>query len=131
MLHATSSLDSSTEDLIHRTIGCCLEVHRELGPGLLEEIYQRAVAFELGSCGIPFEREKSFPVMYHGKRLYTHRLDLVVDGRLVLELKAIDRLHPVHQAQALSGLKVSKLRVALLINFNVAILKEGVKRIVL
>ncbi len=131
MLHVTSSLDSSTEHLVRRTIGCCIEVHRELGPGLVEEIYQRAVAFELESAGLPFEREKAFPVVYRGKRLYTHRLDLVVGGQIVLELKAIERLHQVHWAQAISELKVSKLRVALLINFNVAVLKDGLKRIVL
>ncbi len=131
MLHVTSPLDSATEDLIHRAIGCCIAVHRELGPGLVEEIYQRAVALELEAAGMTFERERSFPVVFRGKRLYTHRLDLVVDGRLVLELKAVDRLQPVHHAQALSGLKVAKLRVALLINFNEAVLKDGVKRIVL
>ena len=131
MLRVPSNLDPSVEELVHRTIGCCIAVHRELGPGLLEQIYQRAVGLELGAARIPFESEKRFPVVYRGRRLYTHRLDLVVDGRLVLELKAVDRFHPVHQAQALSGLRVSKLRVALLINFNVAILPEGIKRIVL
>ncbi len=131
MLRVLSKLDDSTEDLIHRVIGCCITVHRELGPGLLEPIYHRAVGIELEASGIPFEREKRFPVRYRGKPLYVHRLDLVVDNRLMLELKAVERLHPVHQSQVLSCLRVSKLKVCLLINFNVALLPDGNKRIVL
>lgn len=131
MLRVASKLDQELESLVHRTIGCCIAVHRELGLGLLEAIYQRAIAIELEGAGIPFEREKAFPVTYRGKRLYMHRLDLLVSSRLILELKAVDRLHPVHTAQTISGLRVSKLQVALLINFNVAILPEGIKRIVL
>ena len=131
MLRIPTRLDSSLEDLIHRTIGCCIEVHRGLGPGLLESIYQRAVGLELEAAAIPFEREKSFPVTYHGRRLYNHLVDLVVDQRLLLELKAVEQLHPVHDAQVLSYLRVSKLRVALLINFNVAILPHGIRRTVL
>jgi GxxExxY protein len=131
MLNVSSDLDPSTEDLIHRIIGCCITVHCELGPGLLEQIYHRAVGVELQHCGIPFEREKRFPVKYRDKALYLHRLDLVVDGRVMLELKAVERLHPVHRAQVLSCLRVSKLRACLLINFNVALLPEGIKRIVL
>ena len=131
MLHVSSVLDTSTEDLIHRIIGCCITVHCELGPGLLEQVYHRAVGVELQHCGIPFEREKRFPVRYRGKPLYIHRLDLVVEGKVMLELKAVERLHPVHQAQVLSCLRISKLEVCLLINFNVAILPQGIKRIVL
>jgi GxxExxY protein len=131
MLRLHSKLEPAVEDLIHRTIGCCIIIHRELGPGLIEKIYQRAVGFELDAAGIPFEDEKPFPVTYRGKRLYTHRLDLVVAGTLVLELKAIDRLHPIHLAQTISSLKVSQLQVGLLINFNVSILPDGIRRVVL
>ncbi len=131
MLRIASKLDPELEALVHRTIGCCIAVHRELGPGLVEAIYQRAVAIELQAAGIPFEREKGFPVTYRGKRLYLHRLDLLVGERLLLELKAVDRLHPVHTAQAISGLRVAEAQVALLVNFNVAILPDGIKRIVL
>jgi GxxExxY protein len=106
-------------------------VHRRLGPGLLETIYQRAVALELGAVGIPFEREKEYPVVYRDQRLYVHRLDFVVDNCVLLELKAVERLHPVHQAQALSCLRIAKLQAALLINFNVAVLPAGIKRLVL
>src|SRR5438309_1836735 len=131
MLQIQSKLDASLEDLVYRTIGCCIAVHRELGPGLLETIYQRAVAIELNAAGIPFERERPFPVTYRGKRLYLHRVDLVVSGQILLELKAVDRVHPVHRAQAISSLRVSKLQLALLVNFNVAVLPQGLSRIVL
>lgn len=131
MLRLQTRLDDEIEELVHRTIGCCIEVHKQLGPGLLETIYQRAVALELKTAGIPFEREKPFPVVYRGQRLYVHHLDFVVGGKVVLELKAVDRLHPVHEAQVLSCLRISKLRIALLINFNVAVLPDGVRRRVL
>ena len=98
---------------------------------MLETIYQRALAVELKSAGIRFEREKQYPVLYRGQRLYTHKVDLVVEESLLLELKAVERLHPVHDAQVLSSLRISKLRVALLINFNVAILPDGIRRRVL
>ncbi len=131
MLRIPSQLDDDLEALIHRVIGCCIDVHRKLGPGLLEIIYQRAVALELEAAGIRVEREKRCPVFYRGRRLYVHCLDLVVDERLLLELKAVAGLHPVHTAQTISSLRVSTLRVALLINFNVPVLAEGIKRIVL
>jgi len=131
MLRVATQLDVELEDLIHRVIGCCVAAHRELGPGLVETVYQRALGIELDAAGIPYEREKSFKVHYRGRCLYSHRLDLVVDQRLMLELKAVDRLHPVHVAQVLSCLRVSHLRVGLLVNFNVAILPYGIKRLVL
>jgi GxxExxY protein len=130
MLNVATNLSAELEDLIHRTIGCCITVHRELGPGLIESVYHRAVGYELGVSGIPFEREKACPINYRGRRLYTHRLDLVVAGELLLELKAVERLHPVHVAQVLSSLRASKLPVALLINFNVALLPQGIRRVV-
>jgi GxxExxY protein len=131
MLRVDTKLDSSTEDLIYRTIGCCIEVHRHLGPGLLETIYQRAVALELSATGVPFVRGKRFPVIYRNVCLYTHIVDLIVDSKLLLELKAVEHLHPVHDAQTISCLRVSKLQVALLINFNVAVLPQGIRRKVL
>jgi len=131
MLKVPARLDDVTEDLVRRVIGSCIRVHRELGPGLLEAIYHRAVELELKCAGIAFESEKPYRVMYREKCLYTHRLDLVVEGRVVLELKAVERLHPVHVAQALSCLRISKLPLCLLINFNAAILAHGVKRVVL
>ena len=124
-------LPEELEALVHKTIGCCITVHRELGPGLLESIFARAICLELESCAIPFEQEKRIPVFYRGRLLCHQRLDIVVDGRIVLEIKSVERLNPVHQAQLLSYLKISGLRVGLLINFNTAILQDGLKRIVL
>src|SRR2546430_11232312 len=105
MLRITTPLDESTELLVHRTIGCCIAVHRGLGPGLIEVIYQRAVAYELAANDLPFEREKPFPVTYRDHQIYVHRVDLVVGGLILLELKAVENLHPVHRAQVLSCLR--------------------------
>ena len=131
MLRIATKLDDQLEQLVHDTIGCFIAVHCELGPGLVEPAYQRAAECELEARGIPFEHEKKVPIMYRNTRVYTHRLDLVVGSKILVELKAVDRLHPVHQAQVLSGLRAAKLPIALLINFNVAILPHGIKRFVL
>jgi GxxExxY protein len=130
MLRIATPLDAELERIIHRVIGCCIEVPKTLGPGLVERVYQPTVALELEAAGIPFEREKRFPVRYRNRRLADHRVDFVVADHLLLELKAVDRLHPVHHAQVRSSLRVSKLRIGLLINFNVALLPQGIKRIV-
>ena len=131
MLRVQTRLSDGLEDIIQRVIGCCISVHRALGPGLLEGIYVRAVCVELEFAGIPFEVEKDVPVMYRGRLLCHQKLDIVVAGQLVLEIKAVDRLHPVHEAQTISSLRASKLPVALLINFNVEVLRQGIRRIVL
>ena len=131
MLYKHSDLDAELEELAHRVIGCCIAVHRELGAGLVETAYARAVRLELAASKIPFESEKRYPIVYRGTRVYLHRLDLVVDQRMVVELKCVDCLHPVHHAQLRSCLKVSRLRLGLLVNFNVDVLKQGIKRIVL
>ncbi len=131
MLRVQSPLPSDLEDIVHRTIGCCVEVHRVLGPGLLETPYSKAAAIELTANGILFEREKEYPVTYRGQPLCQNRVDFVVDGRLLLELKAVDRLTDIHRAQVLSYLRVSRLPVGLLINFNEVVLKNGIKRIIL
>ena len=131
MLRIPTNLSDDLETLIHRTIGCCVSIHRALGPGLLESIYARAVAIELSAQGIAFEMEKSFTVVYRDQPLCHQRLDFVVAGQLVLEIKSVEHLDPVHRAQVLSYLRVSRLRAGLLINFNVPVLQDGVKRIVL
>jgi GxxExxY protein len=131
MLRVPSQLSDELERLIHGVIGCCITVHDTLGPGLLEGIYRRAVCIELAYQGISFNVEKDYPVTYRGQLLCHQRLDIVVDDALVLELKAIERLAPVHHAQLLGYLGASKLRAGLLINFNVAVLKDGLKRVVL
>jgi GxxExxY protein len=131
MLRVSTRLSDELEDLIHRVIGCCIDVHRALGPGLLESIYSRAVWIELGAQGIAFEREKLLPVTYRDQLICNQRIDIVVEKQLVLEIKSVERIHPVHRAQVLTYLRVSKLPVALLMNFNVAVLREGLDRIVL
>jgi GxxExxY protein len=131
MLRVASPLSDELEALIHKTIGSCIRVHQELGPGLMEKIYVRAVCIELACQQIPFESEKPFDVIYRGSRLWQHRLDIVVNNQLMLEIKAIERIAPLHQAQVLSSLRVAKLKVGLLLNFNVAVLPDGIKRVLL
>jgi GxxExxY protein len=131
MLRITSPLPEDLERLAHDVIGCCVEVHRRLGPGLLEGIYPRALRLEFEERGIPFEAEKSVPVHYRGAVLCHQRLDLLVDGRLVLEVKSVEHLHHLHVAQILSYLRVTGARLGLLINFNVPVLKQGIRRVIL
>jgi GxxExxY protein len=131
MLKLPSPLDDDCEALVTRTIGCCIRVHRELGPGLLERTYARAIAIELDMEGIPFEVEKRFEIHYRGHWLSDHRVDVVVADQVLLEIKALDRLAPVHMAQVMSYLRLSGLRVGLLLNFNVAVLPDGLRRVVL
>jgi len=131
ILRVPTRLSDELENLIHRIIGCCITVHRALGPGLLESIYSRAVCIELDAQSIQYEREKLIPVRYRDQVLCSHRVDIVVEKQLVLEIKAVERLHPVHHAQVLGYLRISQLPVGLLMNFNVAVLKEGLERIVL
>jgi GxxExxY protein len=126
-----SPLSEDAEGRITSVIGCCIRVHRALGPGLLEHIYVRAMCIELGVSGLRFERERQFPVRYRDHVLCHQRLDLIVADEIVLELKAVERLAPIHHAQILSYLKVSGLRVGLLVNFNVPVIPEGLKRFVL
>ncbi len=111
-------------------IGAAIEVHRALGPGLLESAYEAALAFELIERGFRVEHQKELPVVYKSVRLDVgYRLDLLVNGQVVVELKTIDQFSPVHTAQVLSYLKLSGYKVGLLINFNVKLLKHGIKRI--
>jgi GxxExxY protein len=130
MIRLEQRLDDALEHLIHTTIGCCISVHRALGPGLLESIYRKAICLELGACGLSFETEKMIPVTYREVLLCRQRLDLVVDQKLVLEIKSVERLAPVHHAQVRSYLRASGMRVGLLINFNVPLLPDGIRRIV-
>jgi len=119
-------------ELSKAVIGCAIEVHRSLGPGLLESTYEICLCHELTLQAIPFERQKPIPVAYKGVKLDCgYRADLIVDRRLLVEIKAIDQTSAIHDAQLLSHLKLSGLKVGLLINFNVRMLKEGVRRKVL
>jgi GxxExxY protein len=130
LTRANTILDPETELTVGRTIGCAIEVHRALGPGYLEAIYQDAMAIELAAAGLPFEREVLTPVYYRGHLLRGHRLDLVVARRVVVELKAVERLDAIHTSQVVAYLKASCLRLGLLMNFNAPALKSGLRRIV-
>ena len=118
------------QDLAGRIIGAAIEVHKTLGPGLLESAYETCLAIELAHLEIPFERQRAVPITYRGTAIEAaYRLDFVVCEEIVLELKAVDRLDPIHTAQVLTYLRLTGLKLALLINFNVPLLREGVKRL--
>ena len=121
------TINKITENII----GSAIAVHKSLGPGLLESAYEACLAFELVDRGLSVERQKALPVIYRDVKLDCgYRLDLLVEEKVIVELKAIDRLLPIHSAQLLSYLKLSDCKVGLLINFNVKILKNGVRRII-
>ncbi|MCC5897389.1 MAG: GxxExxY protein [Phormidium sp. BM_Day4_Bin.17] len=118
-------------DLSGKVIGAAIVVHRELGPGLLESAYERCLAYELQQQGLNVEQQVPQPVIYKGVQLECgYRLDLLVEEQLIVELKAVPELLPIHKAQILTYLKLRQLRLGLLINFNVPLLKQGIQRIV-
>ena len=119
MLEPDATLDQLASDVICAAI----EVHQILGAGFLESVYEQALAWELTERGIPFERQKPIELLYKGQIVGDARLDLLVDRQLIGELKAIDALHPIHQAQVINYLKATKHQLGLLINFNVERLK--------
>ena len=119
------------DKLSKEIIGAAIEVHRNLGSGLLESAYEECLCRELSICGIAFERQKPLAVSYKGVKLDCgYRLDIVVGGLIILELKAVDQIEPIHEAQLLTYLKLSNLKLGILINFNVPILRDGIKSIV-
>ncbi|MBN8636297.1 MAG: GxxExxY protein [Anaerolineae bacterium] len=119
-------------ELTHRIIGAAIEVHRELGPGLLESAYEECLAHEFTLRGLAYERQKPLPVIYKGIQVECgFRLDFLVENLVIVELKAVEDLSPVHQAQVMTYLKLTNCRLGLLINFNAYKLLQGLKRIVL
>jgi GxxExxY protein len=117
------------DPLTHRIIGCAIDVHRELGPGLLESAYEQCLAHELSVQRIPFKMQVPLPVGYKAVLLDCgYRLDLVVDDQVLVELKSVDKLLPIHEAQMLTYLKLSRMSTGLLINFNELRLADGIKR---
>ena len=118
--------------LSREIIGAAIEVHKSLGPGLLESAYKFCLCQELKLRGIPFQRQVSLGLEYKGIILEdVYRMDIVVDGLVILELKSVERLEPIHDAQLLTYLRLSRIWLGLLINFNVPVLKQGIKRFVL
>jgi GxxExxY protein len=118
-------------DISREVIGAALTIHRKLGPGLLESAYEACLAYELEKSGFRVERQKAVPLVYEAVKLDCgFRADLVIDGKLVVELKCKEALHPADEAQLLSYLRLLNIPIGLLINFHVALLKDGIKRMV-
>ena len=120
------------DPLTEKIIGFAIEVHRQLGPGLLESAYEECLCYEFRESGLTFRRQVPLPVVYKAIRLDCgYRIDLVVEDKVILELKTAERLIPVHEAQLLTYLKLSGLRTGLLLNFNSPVLRDGIRRMVL
>ena len=122
----------SRDGLSERVIGLAIEVHRALGPGLFESAYEECLCFELKTAGLDFARQVPLPITYKAVKLDCgYRMDFVVDKRLVIELKTVERLLPIHDAQLLTYLRLGRIPTGLLFNFHSAVLKDGIKRLVL
>jgi GxxExxY protein len=125
-------ISSERDPVTDRVIGLAIEVHRQLGPGLLESVYEECLCYEMQVQGIPYRRQVQLPIQYKGVHLECgHRMDIVVDEKLIIEIKSVDKLLPLHEAQLLTYLKLSGIRTGLLLNFNAMLLKDGIKRMVL
>ncbi len=120
------------DPLTEQVIGAAIEVHRILGPGLLESVYQKCLCYELEMRGVQYRSQVELPIDYKGRQLDCNfKIDIVVLDKLILELKVVDELHPIHEAQLLTYMKLSGIRLGLLLNFNVVLLKDGIKRLIL
>jgi GxxExxY protein len=120
------------EEMTEKIIACAIEVHRYLGPGLLESAYEECYCHELRLQKVPFERQKPLPMEYKGVKLECgYRMDVVADNKAVVEIKCVDKILPVHEAQILTYLKLSGFKVGLIINFHTNSIKNGIKRLVL
>lgn len=119
------------DSLTGAIIGAAIEVHRQLGPGLLESAYEECLCRELSLRDIEFRRQIPLPVVYKGLKLDCgYRMDIVVSNQVIVEVKSVDAIHPIHEAQLLTYLKLSGIRIGLLINFNSVVVKDGIKRLV-
>jgi len=116
--------------LTEQILRCAIEVHRHLGPGLLESIYESALCFELTASRLPFKRQIGVPLYYKGMLLSEHRPDLVISDSVIVEVKAVERFDPIHTAQMLTYLRVTGLRVGLILNFNSTVLRHGIRRVI-
>jgi GxxExxY protein len=120
----------SENEIGKRVLGCALTVHRALGPGLLENVYETCLAHELGKAGLEFDRQLSLPVTYDGMVMdVAYRIDLLVQRAVVVEIKAVEIVAPVHKAQVLSYLRLGGFRLGYLLNFNVSLMKDGIFRV--
>jgi GxxExxY protein len=114
-----------------RTISCAIEVHKYLGPGLLESVYESALCVEFKANSLPFKRQMGVPLYYKGELIAQHRPDLIVDDKVIVEVKSVEAFAPIHMAQLLTYLRVTSLRVGLILNFNSPTMKQGTRRVVL
>jgi GxxExxY protein len=116
-------------DLTEQIIGCAIEVHRHLGPGLLESVYESAMCIELRAVGLPFARQIGVPIFYKGELVSEHRPDLIICNEVVVEIKSVERFNPVFLAQMLTYLRITNMHVGLILNFNRRVMKDGVRRV--
>ena len=124
------SATTENDPLTERIIGLAIEIHRQLGPGLLESAYEECLCYEFSHSGLAFKRQINVPVVYKSVRLdYAYRLDLVVENQVIVEVKSVERLMPIHEAQLITYLRLTRLRVGLLLNFNTPVLKDGIRRL--
>jgi GxxExxY protein len=128
--HRYPPLDPAVERVVRESIGAAIAVHRALGPGYLEPAYERALGIELECRGLRYERQSPVDVHYRGRLVCRHRLDLIVERHVIVEVKAVRKLRPIHRAQLLSYMKARVARVGLLMNFNVTRLVDGLERFV-
>lgn len=117
--------------LTKKIVGCAIEVHRHLGPGLLESVYESAMAVEFALCGLCFERQRGLPLYYKGHLLTQHRPDLIVERAVIVEIKSVKHVEPIHVAQVLTYLRVTGHRVGLVLNFNSVVMRQGIRRVAL
>jgi GxxExxY protein len=119
-------------ELTEQVIGCAIKVHKQLGPGLLESVYEECLCFELAEAGLPFERQIALPIVYRERVLDGgFRADIAVSNVLIIEIKSVEAIHPVHEAQLLTYLRLTRHKIGLLMNFNVLRLKDGLRRFVM
>jgi GxxExxY protein len=127
LLYGDSDLNVVSEAII----GCAIEVHRVLGPGLLESVYETALCIELKNAALDFKRQVGIPLLYKGELISEHRPDLIVADRIVVEIKSITRFDPIHTAVMLTYLRVAQVHLGLLLNFNTPHMRQGIKRVML
>jgi len=127
----SAAVEAVEKAITEKIIGCAIEVHRQLGPGLLEGTYEAAMCIELTTAGLRHVRQPIFPVIYKNQVIGEYRLDLIVDDAVVVEIKSVERFDPIFEAQVLTYLKVTGKRIGLLINFNSRLVKDGVRRFIL
>lgn len=130
-LDGINRLRMKENEISGNIVDCCYKIHRKLGPGLLESIYEEVLSFELSQKRIKFERQKAVPLIYNYKKFDVgFRIDLLVGSKVIIEIKSVEKVLPIHKKQLLTYLKITKLKLGLLINFNSVLIKDGIIRIV-